>query len=75
MQCNTGQTIVRDYVERLRSLVGDGYRVLHATEDRDFYMSRLSHRSNGNRIVLCAHFRDRQLWQKTNQIVTFQKDY
>lgn len=75
MGCNTSQTILRDYVERLRSLVDDGYRVLHTTEDKDYYISRLSHRSNGNRIVLCANFRARLLWQKTNQNITFQKDY
>lgn len=62
--------IVRDYLERLRSHVQDGYVVRHETKMDTFYMVRLKHMSNGNEIVLKADFEHYSLSQKTNHILT-----
>ena len=72
---NTQCRIVRDYIERLRSHVQDGYAVRHETKMDTFYMVRLKHMSNGNEIVLKADFKNNSLSQKTNHIVTYYQVY
>lgn len=67
--------ITKDYVERLRSLLQDGYRCRFTSENDNFYMASLKHMANGNSITLRADFREYYLQQTTNKIVTFRQDY
>lgn len=67
--------MVRDYVERLRSLLNDGYRCMFTTELCSSYTAKLVHRSNGNRVMLQADFIHYTLWQKTNGVLKHSHKY
>ena len=67
--------IRRDYGERLRSLLQDGYKVRHTYEGDDFLVTRLHHMCNGNDIILKANLHDGVLFQHTNHILTYLCNY
>lgn len=67
--------IRRDYGERLRSLLQDGYKVRHSHEGDDYLVTRLHHMCNGNDIILTANLHDGVLSQKTNHILTYLCNY
>lgn len=65
----------RDYGERLRCLLEDGYKVRHSHEDDVLFVTRLHHMCNGNDIVLTANLHDGVLFQKTNHVLTYLCNY
>lgn len=72
---DTQKMMIRDYEERLRSLVYDGYQFRHETRNDRFFFARLKHMSNGNSITIVLNFEDMTLTQKTNMVVTHQHSY
>lgn len=67
--------ITRDYVERLRSLLSDGYLCVHSTQLPNMYYSKLRHHFNGNIITLVANFDKCTLKQISKGKVKFSKEY
>lgn len=72
---NTQKMMIRDYEERLRSLVYDGYQFRHETRNDRFFFARLKHMSNGNSISMVLNFEAKTLVQKTNMVITHQQSY
>lgn len=56
----------QDYVERLRSLVDDGYYIVSNTSLPESSVAKLKHKSNRRVIILTADYRGRALRQTTN---------
>ena len=67
--------VIKDYFERMRSHISDGYVIRHASTLDNLYMCRLKHMSNGNEIVLTARLDYLTLTQRTNHIITFHNEY
>lgn len=67
--------LVHDYLERMASLITDGYILNHATNQEWLLLARLSHSPSGNTIILSANLQTLALTQKTNNLLTFIKVY
>lgn len=61
--------MVHDYVERLSSLLQDGYSVVFETRSPDMYFVRLRHLRNFTKMTLSARFANLTLIQRRNGLV------
>lgn len=58
-----------DYVERLSSLLQDGYSVVFETRSPDLYFVRLRHLRNFTKMTLSARFANLTLIQRRNGLI------
>lgn len=61
--------MVHDYVERLSSLLQDGYAVVFEAKSPDMYFVRLRHLRNFTKMTLSARFANLTLIQRRNGLV------
>lgn len=64
---------VQEYLERLRSLLLDGYTVVHDTKQGNFEFVRLRHRNNGKSVFLSR--RDNVVQQRSGTRLVFSIAY
>lgn len=73
MKSQNHSRLMHDYEERVRSLLFDGYVLVHITQLNDGGFTKLKHRSNQNVVIVSAH--GGYLTQKTNGIIVHHMKY